>query len=218
MNVALARDGGQPLLIATRNSGKLAELLEIFESLGRPLVDLEQAGVSPSPDEDGVERYATFEENAVAKARFYCDASGGLTTVADDSGLEVASLGGAPGVRSRRWAGVSGSEAEISAANNAKLIAALERASSREARFVCVVALAHHGEVTTGWGAVSGRIARTPRGPNGFGYDPLFEAEELGGRTFGEASHSEKRLVSHRTRAFRDLVARLTTDLTSPPG
>lgn len=209
---------GQTLLVGTRSRGKFNELAAVFERSGVQLVDLQQAGVPVTAQEDEIEQFATFEENAIAKARFYREASGGLTTVADDSGLTVAALGGAPGVRSRRWAGVAGSEAEVSETNNAKLLSALEGAFRRDARFVCAVALADASSVTVGRGEVLGRIARVPRGGNGFGYDPVFEADELGGRTFGEASDAEKGAISHRSRAFDDLVRQLEADRGGPAG
>lgn len=199
-------NGERVVLVATRNSGKRDELRELFSTLGYHVVDLEQAGVAVSPDEDEIERFDTFSANALAKARYYHQASGGLPTVADDSGLVVAALGGAPGVKSKRWAGASGSEADVSAANNCKLMAELQVASTREARFVSVVAWVDAHRTVLEQGEVLGRIALAPRGSTGFGYDPLFEAHELAGCTFAEVTRAEKASVSHRARAFAQLV------------
>jgi XTP/dITP diphosphohydrolase len=132
--------------------------------------------------------------------------------VADDSGLEVFALGGAPGVRSRRWAGATGSGPEVDAANNAELLRRLHGApeSRRGARYRCVLVLlrdpAAVPEVFEG--VCGGRILEAARGQAGFGYDPLFFSDELG-RTFGEASPAEKDAVSHRGRALRALAAAL---------
>ncbi len=133
----------------------------------------------------------------------------GLPTVADDSGLEVLSLGGAPGVRSRRWAGATGTDPEVDAANNAELVRRLAGAaeSRRGARYRCVlVYLPTVGAVPRVFEGVSaGRILETPKGNGGFGYDPYFFSDELG-LTFGEASPEEKDRVSHRGRALRQLA------------
>lgn len=201
---------GRVLLVATRNPGKLAELRSLAAQLGLAAVDLDGAGVIHSPEEEQLEVHATFEDNALAKARYYHRASGGLTTLADDSGLEVDALGGAPGVRSRRWAGAAGDEGSVAAANNAALLDRLASAVDRTARFTCVVAYVDEARTFTCRGAVTGRITHAARGDHGFGYDPLFAADELGGRTFGEASSAEKQRVSHRARAFHQAFARLT--------
>ena len=132
--------------------------------------------------------------------------------MADDSGLEVLSLGGAPGVRSRRWAGATGTPAEVDAANNAELVRRLAGATGprRGARYRCVlVYFAHPGGVpVTVEGSCGGRILEAPRGDGGFGYDPYFFSEELG-KTFGEATPEEKDRVSHRGKALRALVEQL---------
>ena len=200
---------GQRLLVATRNPGKLAELRELAARWRVVPVDLEGAGVAYSPDEERLEVHPTFEANALAKARYYHRASGGLPTLADDSGLEVQALGGAPGVHSRRWAGANGDERAVAAANNAALLQRLASAPDRSARFTCVVAYVDASDAFTCRGVVTGRIARSPRGRNGFGYDPLFEVDELDGRTFGEVGRDEKQRVSHRARAFRSTFERL---------
>jgi len=197
-----------PLLIATRNPGKLVELRALFLTAGYQVLDLAAAGVLPSPAEEAVEAFDTFEENALAKARFYHAASGGLATVADDSGLIVDALGGAPGVRSRRWAG-SDVQGDETAANNAKLLQALGSAADRHARFVCVVAYIDGRQSFLERGETAGRIATAPRGTAGFGYDPLFESAELNWRTFGEVDAAKKASVSHRARAFARLARRV---------
>lgn len=201
---------GRELLVATRNAGKYAELRVPFEKLGYRVLDLQAAGVAPSAAEEAIEVHDTFEDNATAKARFYHAASG-LPTVADDSGLVVDALGGAPGVHSRRWAGVRGPEVAVTAANNAKLLASLVAGSPRVAHFVCVIAYVSGADQIVVRGEVAGRIASAPRGTHGFGYDPLFECAELGWRTFGEANEAEKASVSHRGRALARLLAHLQT-------
>jgi XTP/dITP diphosphohydrolase len=132
--------------------------------------------------------------------------------VADDSGLEVLSLGGAPGVRSRRWAGATGTEAQVDAANNAELVRRLTGATGarRGARYRCVlVYLPRLDAIPVVFeGTCAGRILESPRGTGGFGYDPFFFSEELG-KTFGEATAEEKDGVSHRGRALRALVETL---------
>lgn len=194
------------VVVATRNPGKLDELRALFATIGYHALDLEQAGVPASPDEDEIEHFDTFRDNALAKARYYHQVSGGLPTLADDSGLVVPALGGAPGVLSKRWAGVTGSEAHVSAANNRKLMAELKSASNRRASFVSVVVWMDVRRTIVEQGEVVGRIVGTPRGSNGFGYDPLFEADELPGHTFAELAMTAKASVSHRARAFARLA------------
>lgn len=207
-----ARTGApRELLVATRNRGKAAELESSAASLGLRVVTLDDLGIPTSPLEDALECHPTFLANALAKARFYHAMGDGRPTVSDDSGLEVAALGGAPGVHSRRWVGAAGSDAEVSAVNNAALLDRLRGVADRGARFTCVVAYVDGRLEVTGEGVVRGRIAAAPRGEHGFGYDSLFEPEELGGRTFGEASAAEKQRMSHRARAFAALVDALRT-------
>lgn len=196
-----------PLLIATRNPGKSAELRALFASARYAVLDLAAAGVLPTPAEESIEAFDTFEENALAKARFYHLASGGRATVADDSGLVVDALDGAPGVRSRRWAGSF--EGDETLANNAKLVAALEGVVDRRARFVCVAAYIDGRGSFLERGETFGRIAPSARGTAGFGYDPLFESADLDWRTFGEVDAADKARVSHRTRAFVCVARRL---------
>ena len=190
-----------PILLGSANPGKLREYREILQGLDLELVapsDLDP--VPPEPDEDA----ATFAENASAKARAYASASG-LATIADDSGLEVYALRGAPGVRSRRFFGEDASASE----RNAKLLALLDGALDRSARFVCVTALASpDGHVELFEGEVHGEIAESPRGEAGFGYDPVFVIAG-DGRTMAELSSEEKHRISHRGLAGAKLRARL---------
>lgn len=197
------------LLVATASADKLAELRGLLDLPNTDLLslaDLEGLDGTEPPIEDG----PTFAANALIKARVY-GARSGLPTLADDSGLEVDALDGGPGVRTRRYAGEDATDAQ----NDAKLLAALADVPDerRGARYVCVLCfLAHPGDrplVRTG--LFEGRIARSARGSNGFGYDPIFEpaSEPLGGRTVGQWSPEEKAAVSHRARAARKLGAAL---------
>ena len=172
------------------------------------MIDLAEAGIPESPDEESIESYPTFEENARAKAEYFHLLCGGLDVVADDSGLCVDALNEEPGVRSKRWGGEGGTAREIDAANNAKLVSRLAGASTRHARFVCAAAWrgGHGALVTTG--AVEGMILPSPSGAHGFGYDPFFHSSELG-MTLAEATTEQKRLVSHRGRAFDALLGAL---------
>ncbi|MFL5578081.1 MAG: RdgB/HAM1 family non-canonical purine NTP pyrophosphatase [Gemmatimonadaceae bacterium] len=198
------------LLLATRSLGKLAELRPLLAPLGYDVVDLEEAGIAESPAEEELERFETFEENALAKARYFHALSGGVPVLSDDSGLVVDALSGEPGVRSKRWSGRSDlSGRSLDAANNAMLLRRLDRVTDRSARYVCVAAfVGSRGEVVRR-GETEGRILSAPRGEEGFGYDPLFESAELG-RTFGELTREEKARISHRGRAVRALIAELS--------
>jgi len=198
----------EPLLIATRSGGKLRELRELFRGTGIAVVDLAEAGIAESVEEDDLENADTFEENALAKARYFAHRAK-RAVIADDSGLEVDALGGQPGVRSKRWSGrpdLSG--LALDEANNAKLLDALRGTANRTARYVCVAAFVDGSMELTRRGTSSGVIIDRPRGRGGFGYDPYFLSDELG-ETFAEASVEEKERVSHRGRAFRALIAAL---------
>lgn len=202
-----------PVLLATRSAGKLRELRPLFDALRVPVMDLEELGVSYEAEEDAIEQFPTFEENAIAKARYFYEISGGIATMADDSGLEVTALGGAPGVRSKRWAKDRGATAVgdgardgvVDAANNVELVRAMTGTADRRARYVCAAAYFGLGRELVERGEVVGEILDTARGSHGFGYDPYFLATDLG-RTFGEATDDEKAAVSHRGRAFRALL------------
>ncbi|WP_027716976.1 XTP/dITP diphosphatase [Desulfovirgula thermocuniculi] len=192
------------LVLATRNRGKIKELSALLAPLGYEVVSLEDFPGVPEVPEDG----ATFAENAVKKAVAVARHTGHLA-LADDSGLEVDYLGGAPGVLSARFAGEHGNDR----ANNEKLLALLAGVppEKRTARFRCVVAVATPaGEVWTAEGSCEGVIADTPRGEGGFGYDPLFYVPELG-KTFAELDPEVKNRLSHRARALagaREILAR----------
>jgi XTP/dITP diphosphohydrolase len=181
----------------------------MFAAAGLTLVSLDELEIEDSNEEAELEPYATFEENALSKARYFYEVSGGIPTVADDSGLEVAALGGQPGVRSKRWSGRQDLKGrELDSENNRALLASLDGVADTTARYVCVAAYVAVGMELTTRGETSGSIVRAPRGAGGFGYDPYFQSLELG-QTFGESSPSEKERVSHRGRAFRELVARI---------
>jgi XTP/dITP diphosphohydrolase len=197
------------LLIATRSEGKLREIRPMFAAAGLTLVSLDELGMDESDDEAELEPHATFEANALSKARYFYEVSGGIPTVADDSGLEVAALGGNPGVRSKRWAGREDlCGLQLDDANNQALLESLAGVGDTSARYVCVAAFVAVGLEMTARGETFGSIVRSARGSHGFGYDPYFLSSELG-KTFGEASPAEKERVSHRGRAFRDLLARI---------
>lgn len=202
-----------PIVIATRSAGKLRELAAMFAAEGAAIEDLAAAGLGEEdPAEDGLEAFATFEENARAKARWFAARLPGRIVVADDSGLEVAALGGQPGVRSKRWAGSAAAGAALDAENNAALLRVLEGVEDRTARYVCAVVAVERARdgvrEAVARGECRGRITRAARGTHGFGYDPYFESDELG-ITFGEASREAKALVSHRGRAFRAVLPTL---------
>ena len=199
------------LLVATRSAGKQREMVRALEGAGHEVVFPDDAGIFESAAEDALEQGETFEANARIKAEYFAKRSG-LPTVADDSGLEVLSLGGAPGVRSRRWAGGTGSAADVDAANNQELRRRLLGADEarRRARYRCVLVLLRapgaFPEVFEG--ACTGTIVTEPRGTGGFGYDPWFLSDDLG-KTFGEATADEKAAVSHRGRALARLIQAL---------
>jgi XTP/dITP diphosphohydrolase len=201
------------LLFATRSAGKQTEIRRVLEPSGHEVVFPDGAGVPESPLEQGLELADSFETNARAKAEYFLKKTG-LPTVADDSGLEVLSLGGQPGVRSRRWANATGSPEAIDQANNAELLRRLRGAAEtrRRARYRCVlVMLRAPGALPEVFeGSCGGFILEEPRGTNGFGYDPLFLSDDLG-KSFGEASAEEKDAVSHRGRALAALVAKLNS-------
>lgn len=180
----------------------------MFEAAGLAVMDLHEAGFRESPQEEALEVFASFEENARAKARYFAAQWDG-PVVADDSGLEVAALGGAPGVRSKRWSGRSDLSGQaLDEANNAFLLATLAPHTDRRARYVCVAAYRRGETEIVTRGETSGRILATPRGQGGFGYDPYFLSDELG-QTFAECDREEKARVSHRGRAFSAMIAQL---------
>jgi XTP/dITP diphosphohydrolase len=187
------------LLLATRNEGKQRELRELLAIPNLVLETFAQYPLIGELEETGV----TFEANARAKA-VHAARSSGVMSLGEDSGLEVDSLGGAPGVYSARYAGAPTNDV----ANVEKLLHELARAENRRARFVCAVAVAEpDGEVTaTARGTCEGSIALTPRGAGGFGYDPIFIPDAAPGRTMAELTPVEKAALSHRGQALRRIV------------
>ena len=196
-----------PLVLATRSLGKLHELRPMLAAYGIETTTLDAAGVPERPEEDALERFETFEENALAKARYFFERAGGRPTVADDSGLEVAALGGRPGVRTKRWSGRTDLAGRaLDAANNARMLGELSGVTDRRARYVCVAAYVDRDGERVFRGESTGRIIHGLRGTGGFGYDPLFLSDDLG-ETFAEATIEDKERVSHRGRAFAQLAA-----------
>ena len=210
----------RPLVFATRNRGKLVELRELLPGCGVLSIDEAAARIGRAIP-DVVEDADTFAGNAAKKAR-EVSAATGLPALADDSGLEVDALGGAPGVYSARYAGVAGHAAD--AANNNKLLAALAGVprERRTARFRAALALADvtgplGDRVLAADGACEGIILDAPRGTGGFGYDPLFFAPELG-MTFAEAGVGPKSDLSHRARAMKAMRPQLLAYLQQANG
>ena len=198
------------LLLATSNPHKVKEVGATLRPLGWQICTLQDvANGRPLPSEP-IEDAPDFEGNAAIKAKAYA-AWSGLPTLADDSGLEVDALGGAPGVHSARWSGVDGDRATRDAANNQKLVEALQTTPQvkRSARFVCVLCLAEPNGAVRHMvrGMMEGHITTDPRGENGFGYDPHLMLPE--GRTSAELSPDEKNNRSHRGQACRALALAL---------
>jgi XTP/dITP diphosphohydrolase len=198
------------LLIATGSAHKFSELVELLALPATEVLSLAEVGLANDAREEG----RTFAENAASKALYYA-ARSGLPTLADDSGLEVDALGGLPGVRTRRFAGETATDDE----NNRYLLDRLAGVPppQRTARYQCVLVLAEPASdggarlAASTEGTFEGRIALTPRGSGGFGYDPIFEpsAEPVGGRTVGQLTPAEKNEISHRAKAARAMRERL---------
>jgi XTP/dITP diphosphohydrolase len=177
----------------------------MFAAGGMSVVDLAELGIAEGPEEEELERHETFEQNAMAKARYFHERTG-AAVVADDSGLEVRALDGRPGVRSKRWSGRADLHGRaLDEANNALLLASLRGVADRRARYVCVAAYLDKQRSLLRRGEALGVIIDEPRGDGGFGYDPYFVAAGTG-RTFAELSVSEKEQLSHRGRAFTALI------------
>lgn len=198
------------ILFASANRHKFREVRRIMADCGIQVVglaDSDDLAALPAPVEEG----RTFAENARIKAVYYARAAGRFC-VADDSGLEVDALGGTPGVRSARYAGEGGTPAERDKANNTRLLSALKGvpAERRRARFVCVMCLSDPGGrvVAETRGTFGGRIAESPAGDNGFGYDPLLFLPDQG-RTSAQLSPEEKNARSHRGEAARAMAVRI---------
>ncbi len=196
------------ILVATSNPGKLRDFAGAAAPFGITIVGIPHFSSLPEVVEDG----ATFEENARKKAESYSRAVPGEVILADDSGLEIDALGGAPGVHSARYAADAPPAAERNTkdeANNARVLRELAGvpADKRTARFVCVLAVARDGQTLhTFRGAAEGLILDAPRGQNGFGYDPLFYFPQIG-KTFAQLSAAEKAQYSHRGAAFRAFLS-----------
>ncbi|HEX2333630.1 MAG TPA: RdgB/HAM1 family non-canonical purine NTP pyrophosphatase [Burkholderiales bacterium] len=194
------------LVLASSNAGKLREIGALLAPLSIELVSQESLHI-PEADEP----HATFLENALAKARHASRASG-LAALADDSGLCVESLGGEPGVHSAYYAGREGSREERDARNNRKLLSELDK--ERKAYYCCVLVMLRHPEdprPLVADGIWRGEIARSPRGANGFGYDPIFYLKDLG-RTAAELEPDHKNRLSHRGIALRKLLGLLNDE------
>ena len=189
------------IVLASGNAGKLAELRPLFASRSLQLRPQGDFGVGPGPEEA-----PTFVENALSKARHVARATG-RPALADDSGLIVPALDGAPGVRSARFAGEDAQDAD----NNALLLERMAGVADRRARFCCVLVLLRHAEdplPLVAEGCWDGELLDAPRGAGGFGYDPLF-LDPASGRAAAELSRDEKAAVSHRGRAVLALAPRL---------
>jgi XTP/dITP diphosphohydrolase len=198
------------LFVGTRNEGKAREIRDLFTGLPFELVFPADQFLEPLPEEADIERGATFTENAGAKVRYFARRSG-LATVAEDSGLEVDALNGAPGPHSARFAALYGEKGrgQGDAANNALLLERLAGVAEerRAARYRCVVAYLETpvGAPQIVEAVCEGRILSAPQGSGGFGYDPLFWSLDLR-MSFGEAPLAAKQRVSHRSRAMRALI------------
>jgi len=189
------------LVLASNNSGKLKEFQRMLAPFGIEVLTQSQLGIPEAEEPHG-----TFVENALAKARHVSRASG-LPALADDSGICVEALDGAPGVLSARYAGQPKSDAR----NNAKLLQSMQNVNDRRAHYYCVLVLMRHADdpqPLIAEGEWHGEIAHTERGDGGFGYDPLFWLPEQG-RMSAELSHDEKAQISHRAQALRILLQRL---------
>jgi XTP/dITP diphosphohydrolase len=186
----------QSLVLATRNPGKTREIRELLNNFPVEIKNLDDFGPIPDVQEDGT----TFDENAFKKASFTAKVLG-LPALADDSGLEVEALGGAPGVHSARYAGPSATDQERAA----KLLQEMEGKTNRAAAFMCVISVAvPSGVALTYEGRCEGLIAEAPAGENGFGYDPIFYYPPLK-KTFAQLSPAEKNRVSHRGKALAEV-------------
>ncbi len=185
-----------PLVIATRNKGKTSEIRELLRDFPIEIKNLDDFGPIPQVEEDGT----TFEENAYKKASFTARVLG-FPALADDSGLTVDALDGAPGVYSARYAGEDASDEQ----RCVKLLKEMEGRNNRKAAFECVISLAvPTGPALTYEARCEGLIAQQPSGSNGFGYDPVFYYPPLG-KTFAELTREEKNTVSHRGKALKEL-------------
>ena len=192
-----------PVVLASRNRGKLAELREL---VGGALTLVSFPATLAMPEVEETEE--TYLGNALLKARAVSAATGGWA-LADDSGLEVDAVGGVPGVRSARFGGEGLDDRGRCRVLLDALVAAGAEAGGRRARFRCVLALVRGDECVAAEGVLEGEIALAPRGAYGFGYDPIFVPPGFGGRTFAELDAATKNRISHRARAARGLLEKL---------
>ena len=192
MSIAVKR-----IIFATGNAGKMREIREILADFGGEILSMKEAGVSTDAEENG----ASYEENALIKARAVAEKAGDAVVLADDSGLEIDALGGEPGIYSARYLGEDTSY-RVKNANLIERLAGVPE-EKRTARFVCAIAaVLPDGRELVTKAAVEGRIGYEEKGEGGFGYDPIFYVPEFG-RTTAELSEEEKNQISHRGKALR---------------
>lgn len=192
MSIAVKR-----IIFATGNAGKMREIREILADFGGEILSMKEAGISTDAEENG----ASYEENALIKARAVAEKAGDAVVLADDSGLEIDALGGEPGIYSARYLGEDTSY-RVKNANLIERLAGVPE-KKRTARFVCVIAaVLPDGRELVTKAAVEGRIGYEEKGEGGFGYDPIFYVPEFG-RTTAELSEEEKNQISHRGKALR---------------
>lgn len=192
MSIAVKR-----IIFATGNAGKMREIREILADFGGEILSMKEAGVSTDAEENG----ASYEENALIKARSVAEKAGDAVVLADDSGLEIDALGGEPGIYSARYLGEDTSY-RVKNANLIERLAGVPE-EKRTARFVCAIAaVLPDGRELVTKAAVEGRIGYEEKGEGGFGYDPIFYVPEFG-RTTAELSEEEKNQISHRGKALR---------------
>lgn len=188
------------LIVATKNKGKVKEIKELLEGFPYQVLSLEEVGLDVDVEENG----QSFEDNALIKAQAIHQLVGGMV-IADDSGIEIDFLNGAPGIYSARFLG------DVSSVRRNECVLALMEGIPEEyrtARFRCVVSLVTHEEALTFHGTMEGQIALEPRGENGFGYDPIFYVPQLG-QTVAELDSEAKNRISHRGKAFKLLADKL---------
>ena len=192
MSIAVKR-----IIFATGNAGKMREIREILADFGGEILSMKEAGISTDAEENG----ASYEENALIKARAVAEKAGDAVVLADDSGLEIDALGGEPGIYSARYLGEDTSY-RVKNANLIERLAGVPE-EKRTARFVCAIAaVLPDGRRLVTKAAVEGRIGYEEKGEGGFGYDPIFYVPEFG-RTTAELSEEEKNQISHRGKALR---------------
>ena len=187
------------LIVASNNINKINEIKDILKEMPLKILSLKEAGINIDVEENG----QSFMENALIKAKAIHDVAPGAMVLADDSGLTVDSLAGAPGIYSARFSGEHGNDRK----NNIKLLELLngKKEAERKGQFVCAIALiTHTGEEVKVEGRIEGIIIEEERGSNGFGYDPVFYIEEYG-KTFGELDGKTKNRISHRAKALKEL-------------